>query len=118
MPNTTVLPALAWYRGSVAECVGDVFEVHCDPNMPGRYLLTWDGKTRLRHVRPESLELASGKLPQPAVTTRVPAYEPASPADGTHYFHARRNEVLPRERYADEDGQPCVLWLTQTFVDV
>lgn len=48
----------------------------------------------------------------------VPVFEPASPEVGTHYFHAQRNEVLPRERFADEDGQPCVLWFTQTFVDV
>lgn len=120
MPDTILRQAFAWYRGSIAEHVGELYEVR-PGDTPGRYELWWAGKRVMHHVRPESIEWSLGYVepcPQPEPVTRVPAYQPAGPGTGTHYFHARRNEVLPRDRYAGEDGNPCVLWLTQTFVDV
>lgn len=108
-------------RALARACDGSLVDAVCrlarDGGAP--YAALWaaidSGEWTVQDIARVALELKPGLAHTPV--TRVPAYEPAGPDTGTHYFHARRNEVLPRERYADEDGHPCVLWLTQVFVD-
>lgn len=109
-------------RGLARACDGTLVDAVCLLAREGGapYAALWTaidaGEWTVQDIARVALELKPG-LAHPRVT-RVPAYVPSGPGEATHYFHARRNEVLPRERYVGEAGQPCVLWLTQSFVDV
>lgn len=100
-------------------CDGSLVSAVCELASPGgKYADLWSDIDAGRSSVPEMGRIAVELKRQLGPTTLVPVYEPASPAKGSHYFHARRNEMLPRERYADETGHPAVMWFNQVLVDV